>query len=177
MAQDIEPKVVWRHTLYITVLMLFAFLGIDLLHFILYGTKFTYLLNPASPTSAIDFFFYLITFAGMGFLVGFLVNFETKDVVIAGVLGPYWFLIVNGFILQLLLLLNPAYANQLIPHWQWIWGVTPNWWAILNETTIAFLILYLQSFILFTVLALPFILASSFSGHAIREMMGWNFPK
>jgi len=72
MAQDIEPKVVWRHTLFITVLMLFAFLGIDTLHFILFGTKFTYLLNPASSTSVIDFFFYLITFAGMGFLVGFL---------------------------------------------------------------------------------------------------------
>jgi hypothetical protein len=157
--------------------MMFAFLGIDLLHFILFGTKFTYLLNPASPTHVFDFFFYLITFAGMGFLIGFLVNFETKDVVIAGVLGPYWFLVLNGVILYILLLLNPAYANQLIPHWQWIWGVSPNWSAILPETIVAFGMLYGQSFILFTVLALPFTLASSFTGHAIRVMMGWNFPK
>jgi hypothetical protein len=158
-------------------MMMFAFIGIDFLHFIVFGTKFTYLLNPASPSSAIDFFFYLLTFAGMGFLVGFLVNFETKDVVIAGILGPYWFLVINGFILHILLLLNPAYANQLIPHWQWTWGVTPDWLAILDQTMFTFWMLYLQSFLLFTVLALPFILASSFTGHAIREMMHWNFPK
>ena len=96
---------------------------------------------------------------------------------IAGVLGPYWFLIVNGFIIQILLILNTAYANQLIPGWQELWGANPNWVVILPETMSAFWLLYPQSFILFTVLALPFILASSFTGHAIREMMGWNFPK
>ncbi|MFX0168635.1 MAG: hypothetical protein ACFE89_04665 [Candidatus Hodarchaeota archaeon] len=176
MAQDIEPKIVWRHTFSIAVLMLVAFIAIDGLHFFIFGTKFTYLLNPASATAVIDFFFYLLTFAGMAFLVGFLVNFETKDVVIAGVLGPYLFLVVNGVILHILLMLNPAYATTLIPHWQWTWGPTPDWFAILDQILITYWMLYLQSFLLFTVLALPFILATSFTGHAIRVMMGWNFP-
>jgi len=47
----------------------------------------------------------------------------------------------------------------------------------LDQTLVTFWMLYLQSFLLFTVLALPFILASSFTGHAIREMMHWNYPK
>ena len=176
MAQDIVPKVTWRHTFYIAGLMCLAFIGIDWLHFFVFGTKFTYLLNPGSPTAAIDFVFYILVFAGMAFLVGCLVSFGTKDVVVAGILGPLLFLIVNGFILYGLLLLNPAYGSQLIPHWHWIYGSFPNWNAILPEVIIGFVMLYLQSFLIFFILAFPFILAASFSGHAIRETMGWNFP-
>lgn len=177
MAQDVEPRVVWRHTFYIAGLMCLAFIGIDWLHFFLFGTKYTYLLNPASPTAALDFLFYLLVFAGMAFLIGFFVNFETKDVVVAGILGPFLFLIVNGFVLYGLLYLNPAFGSMLIPGWQSIWGPYPDWFMILPEVLVAFALLYLQSFVLFLVLALPFILAMSFTGHAIRETMGWNFPK
>ncbi len=177
MAQDIEPRVVWRHTMFIAGLMCLAFIAIDWVHFFVFGTKFTYLINPSSPTAIFDFFFYLFVFAGMAFLIGFLVSFETKDVVVAGLLGPFLFLIVNGFIIYFLLLQNPAFGSMLIPHWQWIWGVDPNWTAILPQVVQAFWLLYLQGFLLFLVLALPFILTLSFTGHAIREMMGWNFPK
>ncbi len=177
MAQDIKPKVVWRHTFFIASIMCLAFIGIDWIHFFIFGTKFTYIINPISPTAIIDFFFYLIVFAGMAFLIGFLVNFETKDVVVAGILGPFLFLFVNFFILLGLLYLNPAYGTMLIPHWQWIWGVSPDWVALLPDVIMAVSLLYAQSLLLFLVLALPFILALSFTGHAIREMMGWNFPR
>ena len=176
MAQDIKPRVRWRHTFFIAILMCLAFIVIDWIHFFIFGTKFTYIINPISPTSAIDFFFYLFMFGGMAFLVGFLVNFETKDVVVAGFMGPFLFLIINYVILLGLLYLNPAYGSMLIPHWQWIWGVDPNWNAILPDVNVAFSILYAQSLLLFLVLATPFILVAAFSGHAIREVMGWNFP-
>jgi hypothetical protein len=179
MAQDIRPRVVWRHTLFISGITCLAFLGLDWLHFFILGTKFTYLINPISPTAVIDFFFYLFAFAGLGFLIGLLVNFETKDVVVAGFLGPMFFLIANGFILHLLLMQNPAYATMVIPHWQLLWGTNPDWAFLLQSGAIlqSFWLLYLQSFILFLVLAFPFTLAASFSGHAIRVMSGWNFPR
>lgn len=177
MAQDIKPKVVWRHIIVISGLMCLALIGIDWLHFFFFGTKFTYLINPYSATAALDFFFYLFSFAGMAFLIGFLVSFETKDVVVAGFLGPFLFLIVNYFILYALLLLNPAYGSTLIPHYEWIWGIYPDWVSILQEVAVGFSLLYAQSFLLFLVLATPFILVMSFTGHAIRQMMGWNFPE
>ena len=179
MAQDIKPRVVWRHTLLLSGITCLAFIGLDWLHFFVLRTKFTYIINPISPTSVIDFFFYLFAFAGLGFLIGLVINFETKDVVIAGLLGPMLFLIINGFIIQLLLFQNPAYATMLIPNWEWFWGTTPDWAFLLQSGAIlqAFWLLYLQSFILFFVLAFPFTLAASFSGHAIRVMSGWNFPR
>ncbi|MFX1564052.1 MAG: hypothetical protein ACFFDP_12175 [Promethearchaeota archaeon] len=172
MAQDIRPKMVWKHTLYISGLMCLTFIGIDWVHFFFLGTKFTYFINPASPTGVMDFFFYLFTFAGMGFLIGILVEFETRDVVTAGILGPLLFLFVNGFIIHLLLILNPAYATMLIPDWVILYGATPDWFALLPSTLQTFWLLYLQGFILFFVLGFPFILAASFSGHAIR-MLSW----
>jgi hypothetical protein len=154
--------------------MVLGFIGIDWLHFFIFGTKFTYLINPLSQTSAIDFFFYLFVFAGMAFLIGFLITFETKEVVVAGFLGPFLFLIVNFFILLGLLFMNPAYATSLIPGWQYIWGMNPIWAVVFPEVLIGFTLLYLQSLLLFLVLATPFILVLSFSGHAIRQMMGWG---
>ncbi len=177
MAQDIKPKVSWGHTIFIALLMCLAFLGIDWLHFFIFGTKFTYIINPISPTSVLDFFLYLFVFGGMAFLIGFLISFETKDVVVAGFMGPFLFLTLNYFILLGLLYQNPAYGSMLIPHWQWIWGVYPDWLAILPDVIVAFSMLYAQSLLLFLVLALPFILSTSFTGHAIREMMGWNFRR
>jgi hypothetical protein len=176
MAQDIKPRVRWRFTLMIAGLMCLAFIGIDWFHFFLFGTKFTYLINPLSATAALDFFIYLFVFGGMAFLIGFLVSFETKDVVVAGFLGPFLFLIMNYFIILGLLYVNPAYTTSLIPGWQWIWGFNPNWVAVLQDVIVGFTLLYLQSLILFLVLATPFILVLSFTGHAIRQMLGWNFP-
>ncbi len=175
MAQDIKPRVRWRHTLVIAGIMCIAFIGIDWLHFFIFATKFTYLINPLSPTAALDFFIYLFVFGGMAFLVGFLANFETKDVIVAGFLGPFLFLIFNYFIILGLLFVNPAYGSTLIPGWQWIWGFNPDWASILPEVFVGFTLLYLQSFILFLVLATPFILVLSFTGHALRQMMGWNY--
>jgi hypothetical protein len=179
MAQDIKPRVVWRHTLFISSITCLAFIGLDWLHFFILRTKFTYIINPLSPTGVFDFFFYLFAFAGLGFLIGLIVNFETKDVVIAGFLGPLLFLIINGFIIHLLLIQNPAYATMLVPNWDWFWGTSPDWAFLFQSGAIlqAFWLLYLQSFMLFFVLAFPFILAASFSGHVIRVMSGWNFPK
>jgi hypothetical protein len=179
MAQDIRPTVVWKHTLFISGVLCLAFLGLDWLHFFVFGTKFTYIINRLSPTVVSDFFFYLLAFAGMGFLIGLVINFETKDVVIAGFLGPVLFLIVNGFIIQLLLVQNPAYASTLIPDWQLYWGTSPDWAFLLSSgaTLQAFWLLYLQGLLVFLVLCFPFILAATFSGHAIRVMSGWNFPK
>ncbi len=177
MAQDIEPKVVWRHTLGISLLTCITFIAIDWLHFFIFGTKYTYIINPSSPTAAMDFFFYLFTFAGLSFIIGLIVNFETKDIVIAGFLGPLFFVILNGFILHFLLLQNPAYATTLIPHWQWLWGVSPDWYALLPEILVSYWIMHLTGLVMFFVLAFPFILATSFSGHVIRVMMGWNFPR
>lgn len=175
MAQDIKPNVVWRDTFLISGIICLTLIGIDWLHFFIFGTKFTYLINPLSPTAALDFFFYLFVFAGMAFLIGFVVRrFETKDVVVAGFLGPFIFLIVNYFILVGLLNLNPAYGVQLIPHWQWIWGTNPNWVAIYPEVFVGFSILYAQGFLLFLVLATPFILVMSFTGHALRQMFAWG---
>lgn len=178
MAQDIEPKVVWKHTFFIAILMCLAFIGIDWIHFFIFGTKFTYIINPMSPTNVFDFFFYLFVFAGMGFLIGLIVNFETKDVVVAGFLGPFIFLAVNFFILFVILHIYPPYGAQLIPHHQWIWGIFPDWLVIFPEVIQHFVLMYLLwGFLMFFILAFPFILAFSFSGHTIRVMMGWNWPK
>jgi hypothetical protein len=170
MAQDMHPKIMWKHTLFISGIMCLAFIGIDWVHFFLLGTKFTYFINPASPTGVLDFFFYLFTFAGMGFLIGLLVEFETKDVVMAGILGPLLFLFVNGFILHILLVQNPAYATMLIPDWAILYGTSPDWIALLPNVIQSFWLLYLQGYILFFVLGFPFILAASFSGHAIHVL-------
>ncbi len=174
MAQDIRPRVRWRHILTIAGIMCLGFIGIDWLHFFLFGTKFTYLINPLSPTAAIDFFFYLFVFAGMAFFIGFFVTFETKEVVIAGFLGPFLFLFFNYFIILGILFINPAYATTLIPGWQWIWGMDPNWVAVFNEVLVSFTLFYLQSLFLFLVMATPFILVLSFTGNAFRQMMGWS---
>lgn len=156
--------------LFISGLMCLAFLCLDWIHFFFLGTKYTYFLNPASPTGTFDFFFYLFAFAGMGFLIGLIVEFETKDIIVAGILGPLFFLFVNSFILHILLLQNPAYATILIPDWVLIYGSNPDWIALLPSTLQSFWLLYLQGYILFFVLAFPFILASTFSGHGIRTL-------
>jgi len=111
---------------------------------------------------------------GMAFLIGFFVTFETKDVVIAGFLGPFLFLFFNYFIILGILFINPAYTTTLIPGWQWIWGMNPNWAAVFNEVLVSFTLLYLQSLFLFLVMATPFILVLSFTGNAFRQMMGWS---
>ena len=156
-------------------LMCLAFLGIDWLHFFLMGTKFTYLMNPASPTAASDFIFYLLAFVGMGFLIGLLVNFETKDVVAATQLGPLFFLAVNGVIVHFLIIQNPAYAASIIPHFNLIYG-NSNLYEVLPLIIRDFWIIYAHGILLFELFCIPFTLASTFTGHTIRVMLGWNWP-
>ena len=176
MAQDTRIGVVWRNALIISGVICLVYLGIDWVHFAIFGTKFTYILNPASPTAFFDLVFYLFVFAGLAFLVGFLFSFEAKDVVVAGFLGPFLFLIINYFVILGLIFLNPAYALMLVHHWQWYWGVYPDWPAILPEVIVVFTTLYSDGLFLFLLLATPFILAASFTGHSLREMMSWNLP-
>ncbi|MFX1509294.1 MAG: hypothetical protein ACFFBR_03215 [Promethearchaeota archaeon] len=152
-------------------------MGIDWLHLAIFGTKFTYILNPASPTAFFDLFFYLFIFAGLAFLVGFIFTFEAKDVVVAGFIGPFLFLLVNYFIIIALLHQNPAYGSSLVHHWQWYWGVYPDWLKILPEVQTVFTILYSDGIFFFLLLASPFILAASFTGYAAREMMRWKLPR
>lgn len=152
-----------------------AYLGIDLLHFVIFGTKFTYILNSASPTAAIDFFIYLFFFGGATILIAFLVKFEARDVVAAGFIGPFLFLVVNYFIILELLFLNPAYASTLMYHWQWYWGVYPEWSSILPELLVTFSAFYADGYLLFLLFYTPFILAASFFGYAIGEIKSWNF--
>jgi len=175
MAQDIEPKVTWKHTLGMAWLMCLAFLGIDWIHFFLVGTKFTYLMNPLSPTAASDFLFYLLSFVGMGFLMGLLVNFETKDVVAATQIGPLFFLAVNGVILHILIIQNPAYAAFIIPNFNYVYG-SVNLYEFLPMILLDFWIIYAHGILLFELICIPFLLTSSFTGHLIRVMLGWNWP-
>ncbi|MFX1476257.1 MAG: hypothetical protein ACFFCO_12390 [Promethearchaeota archaeon] len=176
MAQDMEFPVTWKYALGFAMLLALIYIGVDWLHFLFLGTKFTYLINYLSPTAASDFWFYIALFAGVSFMVGLLMNFETKDVVIAGILGPFIFLGLNGLIIHIILLQNPTYAIYLIPQWQDVYGVTPDWYAIQPELIFSFWILYANSLWLFFVLAFPFILVCCFSGHVIRVMSGWHHP-
>lgn len=168
--------VTWKHTLFLSCLICLIFTGIDWLHLFLFGTKFTYLINYLSPTSTADFIFYELVFAGLSFLVGLLANFDTKDVVVAGIIGPFLFLGINGLIIHFLLVQNPAYASNLILHWQAIYGTAPDWSALLPLNLQTFWMLYAQSLLLFFILAFPLILVCCFSGHVIRVMSGWNRP-
>ena len=177
MAQDMRHPITWKHTLLFAIILALVYVGVDWLHLIVFGTKFTYLVSYMSATAASDFWFYVALFAGVSFLVGLLMNFETKDALIAGILGPVIFLLLNGLIIHALLLQNPAYATSLIPQWQDIYGVSPDWYAILPETTLGFWILYGNSLTFFFVIAFPFILVCTFSGHVIRVMGGWNRPR
>jgi hypothetical protein len=177
LAQDVQPRITWKHALGFAFVLALVYLGVDWLHFLVFGTKFTYLINPLSPTADLDFWFYIAVFAGVSFLVGLLMNFETKDVVIAGMLGPFIFLGLNGLIIHFLLLQNPTYALYLVPDIQYIYGINPDWPAILPELTFSYWIMYVNSLWLFFVLAFPFILVCCFSGHVVRIMSGWHHPQ
>ncbi len=177
MAQDMKTPITWKYTITFTVLLALLYIGLDWLHLFFYGTKFTYLINYLSPTAASDFWFYIGMFAGISFLVGLLMNFETKDVVVSGIFAPFLFLALNGLVIHVLLIQNPAYATSLIPQWQDIYGISPNWSAILPELILGFWIIYGTSLWVFFVLAFPFILVCTFSGHVIRVMSGWNHPR
>jgi hypothetical protein len=171
----LKTNVEWSRALLISSILCLVYLGIDLFHFFIFGTKFTYIFNSASPTASIDFLFYIFFFGGAAIIVAFLMKCETRDIVAAGFIGPFLFLIVNYFIILWLLFLNPAYGSTLIYHWQWYWGVYPDWSVILPEVLVTFSAFYVDGLFLFLLFYTPFILAASFFGHAFGEIKSWDF--